>query len=212
MQLKCIIPEVFASNSYILFDEESKEAALIDSSNNPKAVIKEIEKLGAKLKYILLTHAHFDHVGGVYEIKEHFPDAKVMLNREDLFLLENLKVQCDMFGTKREKKPQVDEFVDENSTLTLGNTPIKVIHTKGHSKGSSCYLIEDMLFCGDTLFYEEIGRCDLPGGDFSEIEKSIRDKLFKLDDNVKVYTGHGQSTTIGHEKIHNAYFGENSIY
>ena len=102
--------------------------------------------------------------------------------------------------------------MDENSALEFANIKIKPIHTPGHSKGSMCYLIENELFSGDTLFFEEIGRCDLFGGDFSEIEKGIREKIFTLDKNTIVHPGHGHDTTVAHEIKYNAYFGENSRY
>ena len=126
-------------------------------------------------------------------------------------LLKQVPMQCDMVGLENIKIPCVDGLLDENShNLTLGNKEIKTIHTKGHSKGGVCYLIDNILFSGDTLFKESIGRCDLYGGSFEEIAQSIKEKLFTLDENITVYPGHGDETSIGYEKKYNPYFGLNS--
>ena len=127
-----------------------------------------------------------------------------------MVLLDNIETQCSMAEIEDIKIPCLDGLLDENShNLTLGEKEIKVIHTKGHSKGGVCYLIDDILFSGDTLFQGSIGRCDLWGGSMSEIEESIKGKLFKLDENIVVYPGHGDKTTIGYEKKYNPYFGSN---
>lgn len=200
------------ANTYIVCDENSKEAAIIEATGDADEIALQLNNLGAKLKYILLTHGHFDHVLAVNDVKKLYPDAKVLIHKEDEILTENISVQCDHFGISGVEKPLIDGYIDESSELTLGETKIRVIHTPGHSKGSVCYLIGDDLFSGDTVFYEEIGRCDLFGGSFSQIENSIREKLFKLDENITVHPGHGEDSTIGHEIKHNAYFGENSRY
>ena len=163
------------------------------------------------LKYILITHGHFDHVYCVSEMKEKFPIAQVLIHKDDMELLKQVPAQCEMMGLEGIKVPCIDGLMDENShNLTLGDKEIKVIHTKGHSKGGVCYLIDNTLFSGDTLFKDSIGRCDLYGGSFDEIGKSIKEKLFVLDENTLVYPGHGDETSIGYEKKYNPYFGLNS--
>lgn len=200
------------ANTYIIFDENSKEAVVIEASGDAQKIKNELDNLGANLKYILLTHGHFDHVFALNELKELCPNVKAYLNKEDEKLLEHIGVQCLHFGIAGVDVPKIDEFIDENTKLSFAGKEIKPIHTPGHTKGSMCYLIEGELFSGDTLFFEEIGRCDLPGGDFSEIENSIRKKLFTLDKNIVVHPGHSHDTTIAHEIKYNAYFGENSRY
>lgn len=200
------------ANTYIIFDENSKEAVVIEASGDAQKIKNELDNLGANLKYILLTHGHFDHVFALNELKELCPSVKAYLNKEDERLLEHIGVQCAHFGIAGVDVPKIDEFIDENTKLSFAGKEIKPIHTPGHTKGSMCYLIEGELFSGDTLFFEEIGRCDLPGGDFSEIENSIRKKLFTLDKNIVVHPGHSHDTTIAHEIKYNAYFGENSRY
>lgn len=215
MIVKKFIPQEFAANNYLAYNdsnETAKEAVLFDCAGSNKEIFKFIDENGLNLKYILITHAHFDHVGGLKEFKEKYPNAKVLMAKADEKLYENLTLQCDMFGHRRVESVKIDEFIDDTKEIEFAGGKIKVISTPGHSAGSVCYLTEDNLFAGDTLFLEEIGRCDLPTGSFKEIEHSIKEKLFKLEDNIKVFTGHGDNTTIGHEKIHNAYFGINSIY
>ena len=212
MIVKKFIPQEFAANNYLLYDDHRKEAILVDCAGCNQALFDFIDKNGLSVEYILITHAHFDHVGGLKEFKSKYPDVRVLMSEADKILYDNLSMQCDLFGQKRVEPIRIDEFINDGKEIDFVSTKIKTIATPGHSKGSVCYLIEDNLFSGDTLFFEEIGRCDLPGGSFDEIKNSIKEKLFKLDENIKVFTGHGDNTTIGHEKIHNAYFGINSIY
>ncbi len=212
MKIEKFIPEEFASNNYILFDENTKNAIIFDPSLCFNQTDKFIKENNLNLKYIIVTHLHFDHLGDIKKFQENYKNIKTLIPKNDKVLYENLKTQCDMFGVRRVEDFKVDEFIDETSEIYLDDVKIQVIETPGHSKGSTCYLIGDVLIAGDTLFYEEIGRCDLPTGSFSDITHSIKGKLFHLSDNVKVFTGHGDNTTIGHEKTHNAYFGEKAIY
>ncbi|MBR1616986.1 MBL fold metallo-hydrolase [bacterium] len=201
---------IYGAITYLVYDEKSKEGVIIDCTSYPKQLKEEIEKNNVNIKYILITHGHFDHVYCLNQIKTKFPNALIMMNKNDLSLLNTLETQCAMAGVENVNLPCIDGLLDENSqNLKIGEYSIKIIHTPGHSKGGMCYLIGDNLFSGDTLFRVSIGRCDLMGGSLQEIEKSIIEKLFELDENIKVYPGHGESTTIGYEKKYNPYFGLN---
>ena len=146
----------------------------------------------------------------VKNMKEKFSNSLVFMHKDDLPLLKQVETQCTMAGVEGIEIPCIDGLLDEKTqNLKLGENEIKIIHTKGHSKGGVCYLIDDVLFSGDTLFCGSIGRCDLFGGSFKEIEYSIKNKLFNLNDNTIVYPGHGEKTTIGYEKKYNPYFGSN---
>lgn len=210
MEIKAYPNGIYGATTYLIYDKASYEGALIDCTSSVDEIEKFIKEKNINLKYILITHGHFDHVYCVKKIKERFSSALVLMHKDDMPLLNQVPLQCSMAGVENISVPCIDGLVDENTkNLALGEKEIKVIHTKGHSKGGVCYLINDSLFSGDTLFQESIGRCDLFGGDFREIERSIKDKLFKLDDSIMVYPGHGDSTTIAHEKKYNPYFGSN---
>ena len=201
---------IFGATTYLVYEEKSLEGAIIDCTSSIDEIEKEIKKRNIKLKYILITHGHFDHVYCIAKMKEKFPSVPVMIHKDDMDLLNQIPIQCSMAGIKEIKVPCIDGLLDENSkNLTLGNKEIKIIHTKGHSKGGVCYLIDNILFSGDTLFKGSIGRCDLFGGDYKEIENSIKNKLFTLDENITVYPGHGDKTSIKYEKKYNPYFGSN---
>lgn len=212
MEIKKFIPEEFASNNYIVYSKETKNAIIFDPSGCFYETDNFIKENNLNLKYIIITHGHFDHLGDIRKFQDNYENIKTFFPKGDKILYDNLKTQCDMFGVKRVEEFTVDEFIDEKSEIYLDDTKIKIIETPGHSGGSTCYLIDDILISGDTIFYEEIGRCDLPTGSFGDITHSIKEKLFKLDDKIKVFTGHGQDTTIEHEKINNAYFGEKAVY
>ncbi len=210
MQIKTYPNGIYGATTYLVFDETSREAAIIDCTSSVDEIAKTIKNNNINLKYILITHGHFDHVYCVQKMKEKFPNSLVLMHKDDSTLLNQVQTQCAMAGVEGISVPCIDGLVDEKShNLLLGKTEIKVIHTKGHSKGGVCYLIDNSLFSGDTLFLESIGRCDLFGGDYKETEKSIKEKLFTLDDSIVVYPGHGDKTTIGHEKKYNPYFGSN---
>ena len=210
MEIKSYPNGIFGATTYLVYDKESKEGVLIDCTCAVDEILNFIKQQNINLKYILITHGHFDHVYCLAEFKEKFPQIQVLMHKDDMPLLNQVANQCSMTGVEEIKVPCIDALInDDTKNLKIGNSEIKIIHTKGHSKGGVCYLIGDNLFSGDTLFKASIGRCDLFGGDIKEIEQSIKEKLFKLDDNITVYPGHGDKTTIGYEKKFNPYFGSN---
>ena len=208
MQVKTFPNGIYGAATYLVFDLESREAVLVDCTSSLNEIKKEIENNGLNLKYILVTHGHFDHIYCLSEFKSCFPTTQILMHKDDMELIENVNQFCAIAGVEEIKVPCIDGLLgDESHNLKIGNQEIMPIHTKGHSKGGLCFLIGDMLFSGDTLFRESIGRCDLPGGSYAEIEDSIRKKLFKLENEIVVYPGHGPKTTIGFEKQFNPYFG-----
>lgn len=204
MKFKTFQTGIYDVNTYLIWDEETLEAAVIDYGGFCSELLDEISKHSLKLKYILNTHGHFDHISGEKSLQESF-NLPVYLHKGDLELANLLEVILSGFGVKPEKPPIITEILTEASELNLGKEKIKVIETPGHTQGGVCFLIGDDLFSGDTLFYESIGRTDLPGGNFVQLQKSIKTKLFTLNDNIKVHPGHGCSTTIGHEKLNNSF-------
>lgn len=202
--LKQFILGALENNNYLLIDKISNEAVLIDGSGYTDELENILQEYNAKLKYLLLTHGHFDHILGVNDIKNKF-DCKILINKEDEVLYNSVNSYVAQFGINKVEIPKIDEYVQDNQIIKFGEHEIKVITTPGHTLGGVCYLVEDMLFSGDTLFYECVGRTDLPGGSFERLVKNIKEKLFTLDKHVKVYPGHGPSSTIGHEIVNNQF-------
>lgn len=204
MILKQFITGFLDVNNYLLIDEASKEAVLIDCTEKNPQIDDFLDENGAKLKYILLTHGHFDHVLGVNDFKKKY-SAEVLIHAGDDEILQNIDKFMSGFGFGPSEVQRVDGFIKENQIIKFGENRIRVIHTPGHSPGSVAYLIEDKLFSGDTLFFECVGRTDLFGGSFNQLKDSIEKKIFTLDENIRIYPGHGQSTTVGHEKVNNKF-------
>lgn len=199
-------------NTYLIWDTNTFEAAIIDCGafnvNEKNTLSTFIHENGLQLKYSLLTHAHFDHIFGVSFIKEEFGIAPTCHIKEEKIYKE-MPLMAMQFGIKLQSPmPQIEAFVDENITLQIGEIEINVLHTPGHTPGGICFYIpkERILFSGDTLFYESIGRADLPEGNYQQEIESIRNKLFILPADTCVYPGHGPSTTIEWEKTNNMYF------
>lgn len=192
------------TNCYVIWDEKSLEAAVIDPGFEDQRIIDIIKEKKLNVKYILLTHGHFDHLGGVAQIKQ-LTDAKVLIHENDADCLgESRRNLSVLAGMSMELEP-ADGFLKEDEPIMLGDISIRVIHTPGHSKGGVCLLAGDVLFSGDTLFNTSIGRTDFADGDLNELLSGITAKLFILDDSTKVLPGHGDDTTIGYEKMNNPF-------
>ena len=189
-------------NTYLVYDELSKEAIAIDVGGSAGEIWDKVQELNLNLKGIYNTHGHFDHILGAKELQE-LANCPFFVNSEDNFLVENLSAQMAFYGMGDAEPPMISGSVNESSKISIGDTVVKVIETPGHTPGGVCYLIDGVLFSGDTLFYASIGRTDLPGGDYQTLKVSIREKLFTLADEITVYPGHDCSTSIGHEKQYN---------
>jgi len=189
------------TNCYIIADEETKEAMVIDPGGEPEKIQEMIEILGVKIKYIYLTHCHGDHIGGVVKIKNNY-NAKVLIHRKESENLNNPDVNLTKYIGMESIELEADSRVDDDDLIHIGNIEFKVIHTPGHTAGCSCLYSEKykMLFSGDTLFRGTWGRTDLPTGSMIDIMNSITDKLMTLPEDTIVYPGHGKSTMIREEK------------
>jgi len=186
------------NNNYVVADSETKEAVLIDCSHPDDEIMDWIQAQDFHLQYILLTHGHFDHVLGVNYYKEHY-GVDAYLFEKDLPVLNRANEYIGILGLKDIKIPEVKTF-GENATFHVGQYPIEVIPTPGHTTGGVCYLIDGNLFAGDTLFHGTYGRTDLPESDDAAMQKSLKMLFKKLPDETSVYPGHGADTTIGHER------------
>lgn len=189
------------TNSYIIQDTQSKETIVIDPAGDVDKIIELLNVLEAKLKYILITHCHGDHIGGVEELRSK-TGGKVLIHRIDAEGLYNENISLTYYIGMQQIHLEADSRLDDEDKIHIGNLEFKIIHTPGHTKGSICLYCEKekCLFSGDTLFRGTWGRTDLPTGSFEDIIYSITNKLMLLPDNTIVYPGHGKSTMIGEEK------------
>ncbi len=193
-------------NCTILGDLVSRKAIVVDPGGDAEILLERLVELDLQVERIIHTHAHLDHFLASGKMKE-ATGAKLALHREDLFLWDMLEDQCRMFGIPFEPPPPPDQWLENEEEIDLNDLQGKALHTPGHTPGSMCFLFESqkLLIAGDTLFQGSIGRTDLWGGDFKEIEKSIQEKLYTLDEETSVITGHGESTSIGHEMRANSF-------
>jgi glyoxylase-like metal-dependent hydrolase (beta-lactamase superfamily II) len=194
-------------NCTILGDPATKRAIVVDPGGDSARILQEVAKLGLTVSHILHTHAHFDHFLASGVMKQ-ATGAALCLHQDDLDLWKNLDVQCRMFGVPFVTLPMPDYWLKDEERLLLGEHALVALHTPGHTPGSMSFHApnEQLVLAGDTLFRGSIGRTDLWGGDFDAIEQSIRERLYTLDDETIVVTGHGPETEIGLEKESNQFF------
>jgi glyoxylase-like metal-dependent hydrolase (beta-lactamase superfamily II) len=193
-------------NCTILGDEETREAIVIDPGDEIGRIARRLNANGLKLKQILITHAHIDHVGGALKLKR-LTGAPILLNENDLPLLDMMDEQAAWIGGPTPETAPPDETLADGLVVGLEHYPAQVLHTPGHTQGSVClhFVPLKMVIAGDTLFAGSIGRTDLPGGDSYQILDSIQTRLLALPDETKVVPGHGPSTTIGVERRRNPF-------
>ena len=202
MRLQQFVLGELEVNSYLLWDEETLEAACFDPGGPPQEILAELTQKRLKLKYILLTHGHYDHIGGVNELKAN-TGALVVIHAADADMLANPDLNLSaIFGRQIVVKP--DQLLADGDVLCLGSQMLKINHTPGHTPGGISVTSSGLLFSGDTLFAGSIGRTDLPGGDQTILNRSLR-RLVQLPDETRVFPGHGPETTIGREKQFNPF-------
>ena len=197
---------ILQCNCSIFGDEQSREAVVIDPGDEIQKILAILEKHQLRVKAIVITHAHIDHIGGAQKLKA-ATGAPVYMNAKDQPLSEHLDTQAAWLGMATPEQTKIDVDAREGEKIALGPAEFQVLHTPGHTQGSISLWIpaENKLIAGDTLFLDSIGRTDLPGGDYEQILRSIHDKLLPLDDTTAVIPGHGQNTTIGRERARNPF-------
>lgn len=197
MQIETIIVGQLDTNCYVVFDEESREAIIIDPGDEPDRIRAYIDAKNLGLTYILFTHAHYDHVCAVKELKGLY-QAKIVMHEAEAQTYGATKKLCMSWGYDADDFPPPDIPVKEDETLRVGKACFSVIHTPGHTPGGICLHGENLLFSGDTLFQGSVGRTDLPGGNMQHLLLSLK-KLARLDPSTRVLCGHEEETTIGFE-------------
>ena len=197
-----------ACNCYVVGDETTKEAIVIDPGGDAEELAAELAALELKVTAIVATHAHFDHIVAAEHLRQQ-TGAPFFLHADDHVILDWFEESGLLFlGTRLPPPPDVDTSPDEGDVLRAGSTELEVLHTPGHSPGSISLVAPEVVFAGDTLFNGSVGRTDLPGGDTDTLVRAIKNKLFPLGDDVTVYPGHGPPSTLGEERRFNPFVGD----
>ncbi len=204
MKIKCIEVGALSENAYFYYNEETRNAVLIDPGDEPEKLAEFINKNYLNLKAVFLTHAHFDHFAAIPELRKLF-DFKIYIHEKEATVLMNASLNLSALYCYNSIEIQPDITLKDDEVFSIEELEFKIVHTPGHTGGSSCYInfADKIVFSGDTLFFKTIGRSDLPTSEPFKIKKSIRNKLFTLNDDFVVYPGHGEQTTIGSEKKYN---------
>ena len=203
LKIKQITTSGMSENCYILTDSDTGLSAIIDPGDDEVKISIATQTLN--VKYILLTHGHYDHIWSVKRLRQFHSGAQVGIHTlEQEWLTDPQKNLSSLMG-KPVNCGKPDFVFDDGDVIELGETQLHVLHTPGHTCGSACFVSGKDLFAGDTLFFESVGRTDLPTGNSDDLEKSVKNKLYSLSDDTKVYPGHMRSTTIGYEKKNNSY-------
>ncbi len=194
-----------AVNSYVVTDEKTKKTFIVDPGGHNADMVNHIKGNDFQVEFIILTHGHGDHIGGVPALRKDFPAAKLVIGIHDKEMLEDPELNMSGMMYVQPLSLTADRYVTDGETLQMGELELKFFHTPGHTPGGICILVENAVFSGDTLFEQSIGRTDFPGSSYQAIVKSIREKLFVLPDETAVYPGHMGPTSIGFEKENNPF-------
>jgi glyoxylase-like metal-dependent hydrolase (beta-lactamase superfamily II) len=194
-------------NCFIVACRRTSEAAVIDPGEEGERILHFAEQKGLKIRKVVNTHGHFDHIGANQHIIE-MTGAELLIHADDLPLLQNARSHAEVYGLAVAASPEPDRLLDQGDHVQVGDLTFQVFHVPGHSPGGICLMAEGHLFVGDVLFSGSIGRTDLPGGDFDSLVKGVRERLFTLSEETIVHPGHGPDTTIARERENNPFVGD----
>ena len=206
MIIKGLIVGPLDENTYIVSDEKTGEAIIIDPGDEPDRIMDVVKKDNLRVKAIVCTHAHFDHIGAIGDIKK-ATGAEVLVHGDDLDIFRAARDHAIFWGFEIDDLPEPDGLLNEGDVIRVGGLEFKVLHTPGHSPGSISIYGEGVVFTGDTIFQGSVGRTDLPGGSLGRLKESFS-RLLKLPEDTRVLSGHGPETTIGREKVENFFVHE----
>ena len=209
MTIRTLVVGPVACNCAIVACTETRQAAIIDPGGNTEAILAMVKDMGVTVTQLLHTHDHFDHILATGDVAA-ATGAPILVHRDDQSLYENLPGQGQRFGFRAARPPDPTRWLVGGETIAVGKLSVMVLHTPGHTPGSVGFYLgghDSVLFAGDTLFAESVGRTDSPGGSFADLAASIRTKLYVLPGETRVIPGHGPETTIAHEREHNPFVG-----
>ena len=206
LRLESLVLGPVQTNCYFAMNRETKELFLVDPADHAERISERVDMLQACPKAILLTHGHFDHIGAVRAVADHY-GIPVFIEKEEAPLLEDASLNASLLMMGKAQSVRADRLLSDGETLQIAGFTVQVLHTPGHTAGGACFYLpeEEVLFSGDTLFCGSVGRTDLPTGSMRELRKSLHEVLYRLPDTTMVFPGHGESTDIAFEKKYNPY-------
>ncbi len=211
MILETVVVGPLMVNCYIVGCEATREGLVIDPGGDAEKILSVVARHDLSIVQIINTHGHFDHVGANQALMEAF-GVGLRIHELDAPMLAHADITALKYGLKAENSPPPTAFLSDGDTISFGKCRLTVLHTPGHTRGGCSLYGEGVVFTGDTLFAESVGRTDFPGGSSATLLKSIREKLLTLPDTTIVYPGHGPATTISHESLHNPYLNDSAIF
>jgi len=204
MILKTLTVGELETNCYILGDEGTRQGIIIDPGGEFTLIEKNLMELNLKIKYIVLTHGHSDHMGALTELRKR-TGAQILIHQEDAEMLVEPEKNLSILSSKPVSAPDADRLLKHKDKIKIGKIELEVLQTPGHTRGSISLLTDKIIFTGDLIFYGSVGRTDLPGGSYQKLLRSIQDIILKFEDDTIIYPGHGPATTVGEERRNNPF-------